>query len=82
MLSQIKQNEKLHLVAYIFKKIFFAKCNYKIYDKKLLTIIKAFEKYRFKCFNTSINFLIKILTNYKNLKYFIIFKQLNRKQIK
>ena len=79
MLSQIKQNKKLHFVTYIFKEIFFAKCNYEIYNKKFLTIIKTFEKYYFKYSNTSINFLIKIFTNYKNLKYFIIFKQLNRK---
>ena len=48
------------------------KCNYKIYDKELLTIIKYFEQWQFKLKGTK--FLIKVLSNYKNLQYFIIIK--------
>ena len=58
----------------------FAKYNYKIYNKKLLTIVKIFEKWRFECVKTSIEYFIKILTNYQNLKYFIISKNFNKKQ--
>ena len=42
----------------------FAKYNYKIYNKKLLTIIKIFEKSSFEYVETLIKYFIKILTNY------------------
>ena len=61
----------------MFKKIFLTKCNYEIYNKKLLTIVKIFKKYCLNYLSILINFLIKIFIDYKNLKYFIIFKQLN-----
>lgn len=39
VLLQKYYNRILRLVAFIAKKMFFAKCNYKIYNKKLLHII-------------------------------------------
>ena len=39
MLSQIDNNGVLHSVVYFSKRITPAKCNYKIYNKKLLAII-------------------------------------------
>ncbi len=44
IMSQQDDNEQLRSVIYFSFKMLFAKCNYKIYDKKLLAIIKAFEK--------------------------------------
>ena len=58
------------------------KCNYEIYDKKLLIIMKTFEKWKSKCAKTSIKNFIKIFNDYRNLKHFMIFKQLNRRQVK
>ena len=43
MLSQIGDDGELHLIAFYSRKIIPAECNYKIYDKKLLVIIKSFE---------------------------------------
>ena len=80
--SQMKSNDKFHFVVYMFKKMSSTKCNYEIYDKKLLTIIKTFEKWRSKCANTSIKNFIKIFIDHKNLKHFMTSKQLNRRQIK
>ena len=34
----------LRLITFISQKMLLIKCNYEIYDKKLLIIIKAFEK--------------------------------------
>jgi len=43
ILSQYDDKETLHLMIYYSKNLSFAECNYKIYDKKLLAIIQAFE---------------------------------------
>ena len=53
------------------------KRNYDIYNKELLAIIKAFEEYRPKLTSYNDDMPVKVLTNYKNLKYFIITKRLN-----
>jgi hypothetical protein len=41
------------------------KCNYKIYNKELLTIVKALKEWRPKLQGTKKPF--KIITDYKNL---------------
>lgn len=73
----------------IFKSIvFFSKlllsieCNYMIYNKKLLTIIKIFEIWRFEITSVESNNFIKIYIDHKNLKYFMTTKQLNRRQVR
>ena len=82
ILSQIKSDDKLHSITYMFKKMFSTKCNYEIYDKKLLAIVKAFEKWRPECAEISMKNFIKILIDHKNLEHFMTFKQLNRRQIR
>ncbi len=44
VLFQRKNDDLLKLITYFSKTLFFVKCNYEIYDKKLLTIIKYFEQ--------------------------------------
>ena len=80
MLNQKNSDEKLHSVAYMFKKMSSIECNYEIYDKKLLTIVRAFEKWRSKCAEISVEDSIKILIDHRNLKHFMTTKQLNRRQ--
>ncbi len=43
ILSKYDDEETLHLMIYYSKNLSFAECNYKIYDKKLLTIICVFK---------------------------------------
>ena len=43
VLSQYNDEEVLHSIAFYSKNMFFAECNYEIYNKKLLIIIQAFE---------------------------------------
>ena len=64
------------------KKISFAKCNYEIYNKKSLIIIKIFEKWKSKYVDTSIKNLIRIFIDHKNFEHFMTIKQLNRCQIR
>jgi len=43
ILSQYDDEETLHSIIYYSKNLSFTECNYKIYDKKLLTIICVFK---------------------------------------
>ncbi len=53
-----------------------AKLNYEIYNKKLLVIITAFNKWR--VYLKEFKYSIKVYINHKNLLYFITIKMLNR----
>ena len=43
VISQYNNDENLKFVTYFLIKMLFVECNYEIYDKKLLIIIRAFE---------------------------------------
>ena len=75
VLSQSNEKGNLHSVTFFFSKMFLKECNYEIYNKKLLVIVKAFKKWHFKIHGTSDP--VTVLTDYKNLKYFIIICKLN-----
>ena len=60
ILSQRDANDVIRLVAFMFKKMFLAKCNYEIYDKELLIIMRAFEKWRLECAKISMKNSIKL----------------------
>jgi hypothetical protein len=75
VLSQFDDKKTLKPVAYFSAKHFAAECNYEIYDKKLLAIIKCLKEWRPEF--QGINEIFGILINYKNLKYFTITKLLN-----
>jgi hypothetical protein len=82
ILSQMKENDELHFVIFFSKNLASIECNYEIYDKELLTIVRCFEQWRFELLFIESNVLIKMLINHKNLKYFMSIKQLNRRQNK
>ena len=77
-LSQYDDTRFLRPVAYFLAKMTDAECNYEIYDKELLVIIKAFELQRPKLEGTEQT--IQVYTDYKSLEYFITNKLLNRRQ--
>ena len=52
-----------------------AECNYDIYNKELLAIIHVFEEWRSELKGAAEQ--IQVITNHKNLKYFMITKQLS-----
>ena len=78
VLSQKNKNDIWRFVIYFFNKMIFAKCNYEIYDKKLLAIIRVFEKWRLEL--KDFKFFIEVISDHKNLKYFMFFKFFNRRQ--
>ncbi|KKF94149.1 Retrotransposable element Tf2 155 kDa protein type 1 [Ceratocystis platani] len=55
-----------------------AECNYEIYDKELLAIIRCFEEWRPELEGAPSP--VKVITNHRNLEYFMSTKQLNRRQ--
>jgi hypothetical protein len=68
----------LRPVAYFSKKHNPAECNYEIYNKELLAIIRAFKKWRPEL-EGSAGF-IDVITDYKNFEYFALIKELSRRQ--
>ena len=68
----------LHPVTFYSKKHSPAECNYEIYDKELLAIVRAFEEWRPHLEGSSQP--IQILTDHKNLEYFMSTKLFNRRQ--
>jgi len=78
VLSQYDDKETLHPVAFFSKKHSPAECNYEIYDKELMAIVQAFEEWCAEL--QSVENLISVLTDHKNLKYFTTTKLLNCQQ--
>ncbi len=78
ILSQKENDDLIKSITYFSKTLSSAECNYEIYDKKLLTIIRCFEQWRIEL--QSMKTFINVLIDHKDLKYFMITKKLNRRQ--
>ena len=78
ILSQYGDDGLLHPVAFFSKKHTAQEINYEIYDKELLAIIRAFEQWRPELEGSGLP--IKILTDHRNLEYYMTTKQLSRRQ--
>ena len=76
VLSQM-HNGVLRPVAFFSKKMSPAECNYIIYNKELLAIVKSFETWRPELASMDPKRPVKVYTNYKNLQHFMTIKQLN-----
>ena len=75
ILSQYDENSVLHLIAYFFKKHSPAECNYEIYNKELMAIVHAFEEWCPEL--EGLLTPVKVITDHKNLEYFISTKHLS-----
>jgi len=80
VLSQYDDEDILHSMIFYSKNMILAECNYEIYDKELLTIIRCLKHWRSELKCTDI--LIKIFIDHLNLKYFMIIKELIWQQTK
>jgi hypothetical protein len=78
VLSQYDDQGVLHPVAIFSKNHSPAAENYKIYDQDSGAIVKSLEQWRPEC-EGSVH-PIKILTDHKNLEYFMTSKLLNQRQ--
>ena len=80
VLSQYDDEGRLRPVAYFSAKHSAQECNYEIYDKELLAIIKALEEWRPELSGSQEPF--EIVTDHKNLEYFTTTKVLNQRQVR
>ena len=78
VLSQEDNDGILHPVAFYSKNLLPAECNYEIYDKELLAIIRCLEHWRPELESTDIP--IQIFTDHRSLEYFMTTKELTRRQ--
>ena len=78
VLSQYGEGGLLHPIAFFSKKHSPAECNYEISDKELMAIIRCFEEWRAELRST-VN-PIQVLSDHKNLEYFMTNKLLSRRQ--
>ena len=78
VLSQLNKKGNLHPMIFFSSKMSLEKCNYKIYDKEILIIVKTFKEWHFKTYGTADSVIM--LINHKNLKYFITTHKLNHHQ--
>ena len=67
-------NGVLRLVAFFLKKMSPAECNYVIYNKELLAIVKRFEMCRPELASVNPKRLVKVYTNYKIFEHFMPIK--------
>lgn len=78
VLSQEDVEGVLKPVAFFSKRLSPAECNYEIYDKELLAIIRCFEQWRPELEGAI--YPVKVLSDHKNLQYFCTTKQLSHRQ--
>ena len=80
VLSQYDDERVLHSVTFFSKKMILVECNYEIYDKKLLAIIRCLEHWRFEL--EDIDEFVEIYIDHKNLKIFMTSKKLTSRQVR
>jgi hypothetical protein len=78
ILSQYQDDHLLHPVAFYSRKFSPAEINYDVYDKELLAIITAFERWR--RYLQGAQHQITILCDHRNLQYFATTRVLYRCQ--
>jgi transposase InsO family protein len=77
VLSQYDENNILCPVAFLSKNLAPAECNYEIYDKELLAIVRCLEQWRAELEGTEIP--IQVFTDHKALEYFAEKRKLTRR---
>jgi hypothetical protein len=78
VLSQWVDDGVLHPVAFFSKQHLPAECNYDIYDKEFIVIIKALAEWRQECEGAEKT--LQLITDHKNHEYFMSKTLLNRRQ--
>ena len=75
ILSQYDKNNVHHPIDYFFKKHNSAECNYEIYNKELMAIVCMFKEWCSELEGST--YPINVITDHKNLEYFMFTKQLS-----
>ena len=80
VLFQYDDDEVFHSMIFFNKKMISIECNYEIYDKKLLIIIRCLKHWKFEFEN--IDEFVEIYIDHKNLKIFMTSKKFTFRQIR
>ena len=75
ILSQLDEEKRLYPIIFYFRKFRAPELNYDIHDKELLVIVNSFKIW--KIYLKELKHIIKVYTDYKNLKSFTNTKILN-----
>jgi len=67
VLSQLREDNLLHLVDFRFRKFSPTKINYKIHDKELLAIVDAFEKWHHLFEEAQYEIIVYFITRISNI---------------
>ena len=78
VLSQLHDDGKWHPIGFISKSLNEAERNYEIYDKELLAIVRGLQEFRHLL--EGAHHQVEILTNHRNLEYFMTAQSLNCRQ--
>src|SRR6202453_5403246 len=78
VLSVLEDDQKWYPCAFISKSLNEIERNYEIYDREMLSIMRCLEDWRHYLEGAKERF--EILSDHKNLQYFLTSKKLNRRQ--
>ena len=78
VLSQLRDDDKWHPVGFISKTLNDVERNYEIHDKELLAIIRGLQEFRHLLEGAAHQ--VEIITDHRNLLYFMTAQSLNRRQ--
>ena len=78
MLSQLHEDKKWHPIGFISKSLNDVEWNYEIHDKELLAIIRGLQEFHHLLEGATHQ--IEILTDHRNLAYFMTAQSLNHRQ--
>ncbi|OJT10654.1 Transposon Tf2-12 polyprotein [Trametes pubescens] len=78
VLHQPDDQGLLHPVAFFSRKLTPAEINYEVYDKELLAIVESFRTFRAWLIGTVVP--VAVVSDHKNLEYFMSSRVLNRRQ--
>lgn len=79
LLSQYDDEGVIRPCAFFSKRNLPAECNYKIYDKELLAIVKCIREWSSELRSVKD---FKVITDHKNLTYFTTTRRLNERQVR
>ena len=80
VLSQVDEKGRLRPVGFFSRKLLPAEANYEIYDKEMLSIVATMRHFRGELRSVSKPFTI--LSDHRNLQYFMTTRQLSERQVR
>ncbi|KAI0991680.1 hypothetical protein K3495_g16507, partial [Podosphaera aphanis] len=80
VVSQMDEKRRLRPVGFFSRKLTAAESNYEIHDKELLAILSTIKHFRGELRSVSTSFLV--LSDHRNLRYFMSTRQLSERQVR